>query len=119
MSKCTFRFIRYTEGPGVKGDDVLTMRDDNWHQDLLRVRFAPCELDSHNEVYLDRESAIEHLSTILKTLPYDADPFEFLQVETGIHPTVLYRVSDLKDRSLRYLLEDIVGNALRRDVRRS
>lgn len=123
MSKCTFRFIRSSEGEGVKGDDVLTIMDDDLYADLLRVRFSPCELKTtQNVVYLDREGAIEYLSTILRTLPYDADPFELLQVETAIHPTVLYHVSDLKDRSLRYLIEDTVSNALRRtidNVRRS
>jgi hypothetical protein len=62
--------------------------------------------------YLGHEEAIEYITNILRSLPFDSDPYEHLQVETSIHPTVLYRVSDLVDRNVRYLIEDMVASAI-------
>ena len=51
-------------------------------------------------------------------MPHDADPFEYLQVDTQMHPTVLYHVSDLDDPMVRHLIEDTVETALVRSIRK-
>jgi hypothetical protein len=47
---------------------------------------------------------------------HDTDPFESLQVETAIHPAILYHISDFDEQHVRRLVEDTVDSALFRTV---
>jgi hypothetical protein len=110
MNKCTIRFIRDTES--VKGDDVLTISEDDTHADMFCLKFKPCGWKSHNEFYMDRHRALDYIAGVLKTLPHDAEPFQYVQVDSALHPSVMYRVSDLYLRNVCYLIEDTVSTAL-------
>lgn len=115
MSKCTIRFIRDTEN--TQGDDVITIYEDEEFGEMYRIVFRPTDFKkTANEFYLEQGRVIEYISSILKTLPYDADPFRYVQVDSCIYPSVLYNVSDLTWRNVRYTIEDTVEAALRRPV---
>jgi hypothetical protein len=115
MNKCTIRFIRKNEG--AKADDILTIYEDEDFAEMYRIVFRPGDFKkTANEFYLDRARALEYVASLLKMLPYDADPFAYVQVDTSIHPSILYNVCDLIDRDVRYIIEDAVDVAIRRPV---
>jgi hypothetical protein len=116
MNKCTLRFLRPASSDVTK-DDVLTIRTDSEFADMLYVRFVPGELTrTHYEFYLDPEATVKYLLSILQSLVTDVDPYEYLQVETAIHPTVLYRVADLNEWRVRTNVEELLSSAVRRTI---
>jgi hypothetical protein len=115
MNKCTIRFIYKDQS--ARTDDVIYVYEDSDYDEMYRIVFRPGDFKkTANEFYLDRARTIEYVSSILKVLPYDADGFSYVQVDSAIQPTVLYSVYDMLDRQVRYLLEDTIDAALRRPV---
>lgn len=114
MNKCTIRFIRKDQTS--KKDDVLIIYEDEEFDEMYRIRFRPAGCDA-KEFYLEHGRAVDYVAGILKTLQYDADPFQYVQVDTPMTPSVLYRGDDLC-REVRYAIEDTISVALRRPIGR-
>jgi hypothetical protein len=114
MNKCTIRLIR--KSLRETDDDVVYVSEDSDFDEMYRITFRAAGLKKATEFYLDHGRTLQYIATVLKTLAYDADPFEKIQVDTAIHPSIMYRVSDLNDRELRHLIEDSIDAALRRPV---
>lgn len=114
MNKCTIRLLRKTLSES--DDDVIHVCDDTEFAEMYRVTFRPAGSKKMSEFYLDAGRTMAYIATILKTLTYDTDPFEKIQVDTAIHPSVMYHVSDLDDSSVRHLIEDSIEASLRRPV---
>ena len=114
MNKCTIRLLRKTL---IKSDDdVIQVYEDADFAEMYRVTFLPAGAKKASEFYLDGGRTVAYISTILKSLTYDTDPFEKIQVDTAIHPSIMYHVSELDDREVRHLIEDAIEAALRRPV---
>lgn len=113
--KCTIRLIR--DQTKQREDDVIEMYDDPEFDEMVRITFRPVDCKKR-QFFLPINRAVSYVSTVLKTLMYDTMPFETVQVDTEIHPSVLYHVSDLDDRNIRDLIQDTVEDALRRPVTR-
>ena len=117
MLKATI-YVQRKDGTGKKDDDVIDFYEDDDYQEMVRIKYSTPELQRNATFYLPIPRAINYLSDILKTFRHDADPFEYVQVSTQIHPSVLYHVSDLDNTEIRHLIEDTVEAAIRRPVRR-
>jgi hypothetical protein len=113
QNKCTIRLIR--DSTKQREDDVIELFDDAEFEEMVRITFRPAHCNVR-EFYLPLNRAVNYVATVLKTLTLDTAPFENVQVDTQIHPAILYHVSDLDDRDVRYLIEDTVESALRRPV---
>lgn len=118
MLKATL-FIQRSETPGSKDDDVIRMYEDETHHDMIQLVYSTPELKREATFYLPTSKALAYISDTLKTLTHDSQPFEYVQVTTQIHPSVLYHVADLDDRSVRLLIEDTLEAALRQPVFRT
>lgn len=116
MIKATVRFLR--AGAPAKNDDVLHIYDDDDYHETYRLTFHPGAWKTHNEFYLSHPALLDYVSGILKTMTHDADPFEHIQVETAMHPAVLYHVSDVDERDTRELIRSTLDTALRRPIDR-
>ena len=114
MNKCTIRLLRKTLSES--DDDVIRVFDDSEFAEMYRVTFRPAGAKKASEFYLDCGRTVAYISTILKSLEYDTDPFEKVQVDTAIHPSVMYHVGDLDESSVRHLIEDMIEASLRRPV---
>lgn len=111
--KCTIRLIRNQNKE--REDDVIELFDDSDFDEMVRITFRPAHCKKR-EFYLHISRAVDYVSTVLKTLTHDTAPFENVQVDTEIHPTILYHVGDLDEPAIRHLIEDTVEAALRRPV---
>lgn len=97
-------------------DDIIQFFDDETHEDMVRIVYTPQEhTEKSNEFYLTRRAALMYVSQILKSMAYDNDPFEFVQLQTVIQPSVILPVSDVSGEA-RYLLEDMIEQALSANV---
>ena len=115
MLKLTIRFQRKTETPA--SDDVLMVYDDDEFYEMQRVEYKPAEYRKRYQFYLEQGKTIEYISDLLKALRHDVDPFEYIQIDTAMHPSILYHTSDLDCNSTRWLIEDMVAAAIRRPIR--
>ena len=111
MAKAILHFITKTNQ-----DDILRIYDDDVHDDMYRVVFKPHDGTALNEMSLSYRELQDYVSTILKSLERDNDPFEYVQVMTPIHPSVLYHVCELDDRETRWRIEDMIFLACRKAI---
>lgn len=97
-------------------DDIIQFFDDDVHVDMVRIVYTPQEhTEKSNEFYLTRRAALLYVSQILKSMAYDNDPFEFVQLQTVIQPSIILPVADVSSEA-RYLLEDMIEQALSANV---
>lgn len=115
MNRCTIRFLRKQSSPASE-DDILNVVEDTTSDTYYRLTFRPWDLKKAAEFYLDTEDTLDYIRTLLRTLTYDTTPFEEIQVDTVIHPSILYHVSDLDNYDIRRDVMNTIGDALRHDV---
>lgn len=119
MIKTTLRFLRHGALPDV--DDVITIYTVPTSTELFRVLYAPGDSGSraHYECQMTRSGVLEYVSDILKSMRYDVDPFDRIQISTDLHPTVMYSVADMDNSLVRKNLENMVYTSLRVRVART
>lgn len=118
MLKVTL-FIQRSDGHSQADDDIIRIFDDESCRDTFRVVFSTPELKKDTIFYASISKATTYISDMLKTLRHDTAPFEYVQVTTSIHPSVLYHVADLDNPEIRYLIEETIDLALRSPIFRS
>ena len=111
MLKATLHFVTKENR-----DDILRIFDDDTHDDMFRVIYKPNDAAGLNEFHLTYREVQDYVSTILKSLDGDTEPFEYIQVSTSMHPSVMYHTSELEDRDVRWRVEDMVFLACRKAI---
>lgn len=100
-----------------KHDDVISVFETPDYNEMFRVVFKPGEYtDRRNQFYLSRHLLRDYISDTLRSLCTDSDPFEYVQVSTAQHPSVLYHVADLENPTTRHMIEDMIMTAVRTPV---
>lgn len=114
MLKATF-YIQRTEG-GSSSDDIVRMYEDE--HELIRIVYSSPEFGGKKgrKMYVSMTKAIDYLGDLMKSLTYDNQPFEFFQVSTAIHPSVLYHISDLETPEVRHIIQDMTEMTLRQSL---
>lgn len=98
-------------------DDILQIYDDEAYFEMTRIVYTPGDHTRiSNAFHLTRSKAVDYVSTILESMENDTDPFDFVQIQTAIHPTVMVSVADLTDCTTRIRLEEMVYQALAANV---
>jgi hypothetical protein len=98
-------------------DDVIQIFDDETHNDMFRVVYTPAEyIKTSNEFYGSTSTVMDYISSVLKSMCYDNDPFDYLQISTAIHPSVMYSIADVSDPKTRYQIEDLIEQATKEIV---
>lgn len=98
-------------------DDILRIFDDDTHEDMFRVVYRPHDIDvGVNEMFLSYHELQDYVSMIFKSLERDNDPFEYVQLMTPVHPSVMYHTCELEDREVRWRLEDMIFFACRKPI---
>jgi hypothetical protein len=115
MRKFSLHFCYKTSS---RKDDLLSVHDTDT-RDLYFVVMKPGDF-VHNqyEGYMGHHRLLDHLENILHSMRYDMDPFEHIQVDTPMAPSVMYHISDLDNAEVRELILDMIRDALRLDCER-
>lgn len=114
MLKATLYIQRATGGRA--NDDVIKVYETTENTDLYRIVYSTPEVKKDSQFHMGCHVASQYFGDLLKSLTYDTEPFEYVQLSTAIHPSVIYHVSDLDDSSIRHMVEDMLMESIRRPV---
>ncbi len=109
-------FFIYKDG---RADDVIEVHSTN-RFNLFRYKYIASEYEgkSYNETVLSRNNVLDRIHHILKSLQYDVDPFEQVQITGSLSPSILYYVGDMTNEDIRHLIDDILYDELSSQVTR-
>jgi hypothetical protein len=94
-------------------EDRINIYEDETHREMFRLTYKSADSSKTlKEFYMSERRALNYISDILESLNHDVDPFEYLQVLSDIHPSVMYSVFDLDDEDIRTEIENIVSDAM-------
>lgn len=100
-----------------RDDDIISIYETPDYTDMFRIVYRPGEFkERQNQFYMSRHVLGNYISDTLRSLAMDCDPFEYVQVSTAHHPSVLYHTSDLDKRETRHMIEDMIMAAVRMPV---
>lgn len=112
MQKVKLYFTRRTGS-----DDIIQMYDDETHVDMVRLVYTPGDHTKRShEFYLTSRDVLSYVGNILKAMNNDVDPFEFVQIQTAIHPSIMFSAMDVGCRRIQDTLDDMIFQAIRVNV---
>ena len=94
-------------------DDIIRIFEDDDYHEMYRVVYSAPDMKRKSTFYMTKTRVLTYVSDILKSLRYDAVPFEAVQVTPAIFPSVVYHVAELDDSNVRHLILDVVDTSLR------
>jgi hypothetical protein len=98
-------------------DDIVQMFDDETHVDMVRLVYTPGDhTKKSNEFYLTSRDVLSYVNNILKAMDSDIDPFEYVQIQTAIHPSILFSAMDVGTRRTQDLIDDMIFQSIRVNV---
>jgi len=114
MQKASIHLTRM--GQASSHDDVITILECEDTRDLFKVIYKTPDYKKRKAFVASEHRVLDYIDDILASMRHDADPFEYAQVDTVIHPPILYHVSDLDDKEVRSLILTVIRTAMRMDV---
>jgi hypothetical protein len=114
MLKCTVLITR--KGQLSNKDDVITIESVAETSRFFSVSYKTPESKNVNAFFASESQVLDYVEDIFSSLALDVDAFENIQVSTCIHPSVIYRVSDLRTTSLDEILLNMVRSSMRFEV---
>jgi hypothetical protein len=98
-------------------DDIIQMYDDETHVDMVRVVYTPGDYSKRsNEFYMTTRDVLSYVGNIVRAMGHDVDPFEYLQIQTAIHPSIMFSAMDVHSRRVQDTLDDMIFQAIRVNV---
>lgn len=112
MQKVKLYFTRRTGS-----DDIIQMYDDETHVDMVRLVYTPGDHTKRShEFYMTSRDVLSYVRNILNAMNNDVDPFEFVQIQTAIHPSIMFSAMDIGCRRIQDTLDDMIFQAIRVNV---
>ncbi len=108
MPKIIVRFLRPDQPP--QNDDVISISSTEMND--FSVTFRPGD---HGQTYtttMTRKNVYNYVSDVLKSMSYDMDPFDRIQLITDLHPSIMYSAQDMETVEVRRIVEDMVYDSL-------
>lgn len=103
-------------GKGSAHDDRIYIYETDDSRDLFRVVYRTPDYSNKKTFTTTEHRVLDYIEDIFAGLRRDADPFEYIQVDSVIHPSILFHVSDLDDTDVRELILGMIRSAMRMDV---
>lgn len=85
----------------------------NNSRDFFHVRYDSPEYTFSKTFMSSFSGVISYIEDTLASMRYDTEPFEHIQINTTIHPPVMFHVSDLDDCEIRSLIVNMVSDSMR------
>jgi hypothetical protein len=114
---CRIKMIKVTlfiqrELKNQEKDDIVRVHS-TVYPNMFKVVYSSPDMKKMTQFTATRFEVMDYVSSILKSLSEDAQPFAYVQLTTAMHPSILYPVESLDDRTTRNDIEDIVYMALK------
>jgi hypothetical protein len=106
----------------VNDDDVISFHTVSENPDFIKVTVEYAATGTaeksgfSNSFMFSRGSAYDYTMTVVGSLIRDDDPFEYVQLNSSMFPSVIYRVEHLEDPDVRSAIQDIVWSSLNTTV---
>jgi hypothetical protein len=97
-------------------DDTIRICETEDSRDLFIVTYRTPDYVNRKRFIATEHRVLDYVEDIVRSLQHDTDPFEFFQVSTVIHPSIMYHVSDLDSPVTRELVINMIRTAMRTDV---
>jgi hypothetical protein len=98
-------------------DDIVQIYDDESYVDMARIVYTPGDHTKKSNVFhMTTKDVLSYVENILDSMEHDTDPFEFMQIQTAIHPSVMFSAMDLSRARVQGLLDNMIFQALRVNV---
>jgi hypothetical protein len=106
----------------VKDDDLISFHTVPENPDFIKVTVEYAAAGTaeksgfSNSFTVTRAGAYDYTMTVVGSLIRDDDPFENVQLNSAMFPSVIYRVEHLEDPDVRSAIQDIVWASLNTTV---
>ncbi len=98
-------------------DDIIQIYDDESYVDMVRLVYTPGDHTKKSNVfYMTTRDVLSYVGNIFRSMSHDVDPFEYLQIQTAIHPSIMFSAMDLSSHRVQDLLDDMIFQAMRVNV---
>lgn len=114
MNRASLLFTK--PGEGAASDDRLSISAMDESRDMFMVAYETPDHKYTKTFVASRSTVLQYVEDTLKTMRHDVHPFENIQVNSCIHPAVLYHVSDMDDCDIRDLILNTICDSLRFDI---
>lgn len=107
-------FTRKGKSPAY--DDEIYVTPYKGSQSIFEVKYRTPELSRDRRFLASFSGVLQYVEDILMSMRADVDPFEQIQLNTAIHPVVLFHVSDMDESANRDIVMNMARDAMRYEV---
>ena len=111
MIRATIIITRKDKGAAF--DDWIVIAQSSESSEVYSVSYTTPELRTAKTFSATYNSVLQYVEDILTSLKYDTEPFEYVQVYTAIHPSVMYHLADVDDCDARRVILNQIRDAMR------
>jgi len=108
-------YIITRKDQGTSEDDRIDVREFN-ESGLYRVTYSTPEFRRSKTFVATESQVLDYLEDVLFSLSRDTEPFDRFQLNTCIHPPVMYHVADLYEDDVRRMIMNMSRDAVRLNV---
>lgn len=105
-------FLTRKNDDATSKDDVISIHRRADICTAFTIKYRPGDGAQTRVFNMSETDTMTYVSSIFKSLDYDTDPFDKVQITTAIHPSIIYDVPALADSDIRYRVEDMILNTL-------
>ena len=114
MIRATVLLTRKDKGSAF--DDKVVISQTSESSEVYSVSYYSPEYTAPRTFSASYNSVLQYVEDILTSLKYDTEPYEFIQVYTAIHPSVMYHVVDVDDCDARRVILNQIRDSMRFNV---
>lgn len=110
-------FIITRKGENASNDDKIIVDNFGDERDLYTVKYISPEFTTSKEFVANESQVLHYLEDVLTSIGKDTDPYHEFQLNTLIHPSVMYEIADLCDDEIRRMIMNMTYDCLRFTIR--
>jgi len=109
MSVTSLVITLHRVGKNSESDDVIRITP---FMDEFKIEFVGRVDKLKHFHYATQEQTVQYVGDLMYLLPNDSDPYEFMQFDFPCFPSVMFKVSDLDDKTVRRTVRDRLTSTL-------
>jgi hypothetical protein len=95
-----------------RDDDKIEVISYEDSRDVFEVKYHTPELKNARRFLGSFSNVLHYVEDTLISMRNDTDPFEYIQINTSIHPSVMFHISDLDESPNRDLIMNMVRDSM-------
>ena len=107
-------FTRKNKGSAY--DDKILVSPHEGSHDIFEVKYRNPETNNDKMFLASFSGVLTYIEDTLTSMRMDVDPFEHIQLNSTIHPAILFHVSDMDESGNRDIILNMVRDSMRFSV---